>query len=261
MKRKDKLVESKPVNNSLLKLSSSGVKFVLFFMAMTFLCTSALAQETNAIYWAAQGDDLLRKGSPNEALGAYEKSLNLDPENESILLGVATMHHILQVQAATKALDIIEKKLEMNPQDMNAWGNRGVALTNLDRDDDALKSREKLLELIDTSLEKDPTNSTSWMAKAEILAGMDRLEEAVQASDKVIEINTSMVEYAAETKGYLLEGLGKNEDALQAYDLAIRLTPKNGGLWYSKGGVLKTLGRNSEADAAFAKAKELGYLG
>ena len=134
-----------------------------------------------------------------------------------------------------------------------------MALTNLGRDDEALKSREKILELLDQSLEKDPTNSTSWMAKAEILAGMDRLDEAVQACDKVIEINSSWVGYAAETKGYLLEGLGRNEDALQAYDMAIELNPEKGGLWYSKGGVLKTLGRNSEADEAFAKAKDLGY--
>jgi len=237
----------------------AGIGLAMVLVVLSMLCLATTAQEETASYWAAQGDDLLREGSINEALEAYEKSLQLDSENESRLLSVATMHHILQVQAATKALGIIEKKLEKNPQDMNAWSSRGVALTNLGRDDEALKSREKLLELLNKSLEKDPKNSTSWMAKAEILAGMNRLEEAVQACDKVIEINTSLVWYAAETKGYLLEGLGRNEDALQAYDMAIELNPKNGGLWYSKGGVLKTLGRDSEADAAFAKAKDLGY--
>lgn len=237
----------------------SRVKISLILALLSSLCLVAATQEETASYWAKQGDDLLRQGSPEEALDAYEKAIQLVPENESLLLGVATMHHILQVQAATKALGLIEKKLEKNPQDMVAWSNRGVALTNLGRDDEALKSREKVLELLDQSLEKDPKNSTSWMAKAELLAGMDRLEEAVQACDKVIEINTSLVEYAAETKGYLLEGLGRNEDALQAYDLAIKLSPENGGLWYSKGGVLKALGRNSEADEAFAMAKDLGY--
>ncbi len=235
----------------------TGVALVVAMLSS--LCLVTIAQEETASYWAKQGDDLLRQGSPEDALEAYEKAIQLAPENESLLLGVATMHHILQVQAATKALGLIEKKLEKNPQDMMAWSNRGVALTNLGRDDEALKSREKVLELLDQSLKKDPKNSTSWMAKAEILAGMDRLEEAVQACDKVIEINTSLVEYAAETKGYLLEGLGRNEDALQAYDMAIKLSPEKGGLWYSKGGVLKTLGRNSEADDAFAKAKDLGY--
>jgi tetratricopeptide (TPR) repeat protein len=236
-----------------------GIGLAQVLAVLSIMCMAAAAQEKTASYWTSQGDDLLRKGSINEALEAYEKSLQLDPENESVLLGVATMHHILQVQAATKALGIIEKKLDKNPQDMMAWSNRGLALTNLGRDDEALKSREKVLELLDQSLEKDPTNSTSWMAKAEILAGMDRLEEAVQACDKVIEINTSLVGYAAETKGYLLEGLGRSEDALQAYDMAIGLNPEKGGLWYSKGGVLKTLGRDSEADAAFARAKDLGY--
>jgi tetratricopeptide (TPR) repeat protein len=235
------------------------VKFAAILLAITALCTCVIAQERTAGYWAAQGEDLLGNGSIIEALGAYEKSLHLDPENESVLLGVATMHHILQVQAATKALNITEKKLEKNPLDMNAWSNRGVALTNLGKDDEALKSREKVLELLDLSLEKDPKNSTSWMAKAEILAGMNRLEDAVQACDKVIEINTSLVGYAADTKGYLLEGLGRNEEALQAIDLATEINPKNGRLWYSKGDILSVPGRTSEANTAFAKGKELGY--
>ncbi len=250
---------NKKASNMRTRIMRAGIGLALVLAVLSMLCMAAVAQEKTASYWAAQGDDLLGKGSINEALESYEKAIQLDPENESLLLGAATMHHILQVQAATKALGIIEKKLEKNPQDMNAWSSRSVALTNLGRDDEALKSREKVLELLDQSLEKDPTNSTSWMAKAEILAGIDRLEEAVQACDKVIEINTSLVGYAAETKGYLLEGLGRNEGALQAYDMAIKLSPENGGLWYSKGGVLKTLGRDQEADTAFAKAKDLGY--
>ena len=32
-------------------------------------------------------------------------------------------------------------------------------------------------------------------------------------------------------------------------------------VWNLKGDALKALGRNSEADVAFAKAKELGYQG
>jgi len=31
--------------------------------------------------------------------------------------------------------------------------------------------------------------------------------------------------------------------------------------WYNKGVALEALGRTSDADAAFAKAKELGYTG
>ena len=41
-------------------------------------------------------------------------------------------------------------------------------------------------------------------------------------------------------------------------DEAIRLDPNRAEEWAAKGTVLKALGRSAEAEAAFAKAKELG---
>jgi Flp pilus assembly protein TadD len=48
---------------------------------------------------------------------------------------------------------------------------------------------------------------------------------------------------------------------LEAIEKAIQLQPNMGLLWWGKGTVLKSLGRTSEADMAFAKAKDLGYTG
>lgn len=56
--------------------------------------------------------------------------------------------------------------------------------------------------------------------------------------------------------------MGRNNEALAAQEKAIDLyllEPMSAQTRYKKGTVLKTLGRNSEANAAFAKAKELGY--
>jgi len=51
------------------------------------------------------------------------------------------------------------------------------------------------------------------------------------------------------------------EEAIQAYDKAIELDPKLADAWMNKSEVFKSLGKNTEADTAFAKAKELGYKG
>jgi len=40
---------------------------------------------------------------------------------------------------------------------------------------------------------------------------------------------------------------------------AIRLDPNLALAWNKKGFALKAIGRNTESDAAFAKARELGY--
>lgn len=52
---------------------------------------------------------------------------------------------------------------------------------------------------------------------------------------------------------------GKYDEAIKAYDEAIRLDPNDADAWNNKGLVLEYFGRTAEANTAFAKAKELGY--
>jgi Flp pilus assembly protein TadD len=52
---------------------------------------------------------------------------------------------------------------------------------------------------------------------------------------------------------------GKYNDTIKAFDKAIEIEPQYALAWYNKGVALKLLDRTTEADAAFAKAKELGY--
>lgn len=60
-------------------------------------------------------------------------------------------------------------------------------------------------------------------------------------------------------KGVALYYQGKYDEALKAYEEAIRLDPYYAKAWYYKALVLKALGRTADADAAYAKAKELDY--
>jgi len=62
-------------------------------------------------------------------------------------------------------------------------------------------------------------------------------------------------------KSVALHDQGNYADAIQALDEAIRLDPNLVQEWYNKGVAFEALDKTTEANTAFAKAKELGYSG
>ena len=62
-------------------------------------------------------------------------------------------------------------------------------------------------------------------------------------------------------KGIVLYNQDKYDEAIKAFDEAIKLDPKLAMAGNNKGTALKLLGRTTEANVAFTKAKELGYSG
>ncbi len=60
-------------------------------------------------------------------------------------------------------------------------------------------------------------------------------------------------------KASYYEFLGKYNESLDAYEMITELEPEKASVWWFKGNILEALGRQIDADAAYAKAKDLGY--
>jgi tetratricopeptide (TPR) repeat protein len=60
-------------------------------------------------------------------------------------------------------------------------------------------------------------------------------------------------------KGNSLRSQDKYDEAIKAYDSVIESEPKFAKAWHNKYPVFELLGRASEFNAAYAKAKELGH--
>ena len=58
-------------------------------------------------------------------------------------------------------------------------------------------------------------------------------------------------------KGIALSFLGKDNEALEAYDKAIPIDPNDVDTWHEKGLSLKKLGKDKDANKCFDKAKQL----
>ena len=252
-------MNAKRVNTKKMR-AWTGIALVLAVLAL--LCLTAGAQET-ADEWVKKGNDLYQSGeSLQEALDAYEKALQMDSENNTILMKVALIHDILGIRAASKALGIIEKKLEKNPGDAASWWARGGAMLRLGMKDDANKSFEKALDIYDQEIQRDQNNGTAWWYKAETLVSLSSYENALKAYDKVIELAHPRKKDALNNKGaILMDVFGKFNESIAAYDEAIEIYPEDFSAWVGKAITLEVMGRNAESEVAYTKAKELGYRG
>ncbi len=90
-----------------------------------------------------------------------------------------------------------------------------------------------------------------------------KYEEAIHAYDAAIRLDPNSVQtwQAWNGKGDALYGQCKYDEAIFAYDKAIEIWPDNAIPWAYKGDALKALGRINESEAAYARAKELGFGG
>ena len=99
----------------------------------------------------------------------------------------------------------------------------------------------------------------AWYSKGCTLAELGKDEEALQAYNRAIDIKPDYSE-AWNNKGITLVKLDKVEEALQAFDKAIAIKPDFYDAWYNKGIVLRPLGKAAEAQKAFRKAEQLNIM-
>jgi tetratricopeptide (TPR) repeat protein len=119
--------------------------------------------------------------------------------------------------------------------------------------DEALLASDKAIGI-------DPKLAIAWKNKGNALDGLVRYDEAIQSYNKASSID-QMYSISMVTKGNSHYNAGEYVAAIRYYDEALKKDSKDKNAWYNKADALRMLHRNSEAEAAYAKARELGYNG
>jgi len=105
-----------------------------------------------------------------------------------------------------KARSSYDKALEIKPDSYGAWNNRGNALGNLGRWEEAIASYDKALEI-------KPGLHEAWNNRGLELGHLGRWEEAIASYDKALEIKPDLHE-AWYNRGIGLHRLGRLEEAM-----------------------------------------------
>ncbi len=212
-------------------------------------------------------------GSYNESLKAYDKaielynkSLQLNPQdvNTWYYKGLALSDKAAMLQAGETlnitsdgnyvteyedAFEAYDQATRINPAYLTAWKNKGNVLYALTRYNESIQAYDRAIEI-------DKKYALAWYGKGLALTKLGDYDEAIKAYDSAIEISPDnpAIWY---NKGIALSNQSKYDAAIRCYDQATKLNQSYVEAWDGKGEAYKALGFETEAKAAFDKARYL----
>ena len=197
--------------------------------------------------WNKKGNELFDQGRYTEALDAYEKARQYNPNDSIVHRNIANT--LKQLERYGEALTAANKALQINPNYASAWNIKAVALKNLQRYDEALSAFDKAISL-------DPSSKWPWNNKGYLLNDLEKYEEALVALNQALRLDPNY-EGAYFEKGYALGELGRYQESIQAYQKELQLDPTDKAALLNLGWTLNELGKYEEAVTYFNRALKI----
>lgn len=148
-----------------------------------------------------------------------------------------------------EALESYEWALTLRPDYPEALNNRGVALQHLGRLDEALESYERALAL-------RPDYTEALNNRGVTLHDLRRFDEALASYQRALALRPDYPE-ALNNRGVILDDLKRFEEALESYDRALALRPDYPEALNNRGNTLSDVGRFDEALQNYDRAVAL----
>lgn len=149
-----------------------------------------------------------------------------------------------------KALVACERALRLDRNYARAHRNKGDALYELERYTEALDAYRLALSL-------DPSSARAHQNMANTLYYIGQYNASLDAYNRAFQLEATPTSRIWREKGDALFHLRRHEEALQAYEQAVRLEPDSADAYYNKGNALLCLGRYEEARDAYEDALRL----
>jgi tetratricopeptide (TPR) repeat protein len=221
------------------------------------------------------GAAFLRLNATDKAIEAFDRSLSFDPNNAEAYNAkgvIATKQRNYQ-----DAIGLYNKAIQNDPQNGGYHINLAIAYHLLGRKEDALKAYQKAVQLdsqfqgqLDgylTSTAKPAVtpSGTSAISPLQKMAAdrtytegaaflrLNRLDRALQAFDRALEIDPKNAD-ALNGKGVVETKQRKYQDAIDLYNKALVIEPDNAGMYINLAITYHLLGRKDDAQKAYQKA-------
>jgi tetratricopeptide (TPR) repeat protein len=142
-----------------------------------------------------------------------------------------------------------DRSLSLMPDFAPALAVKCASLRSLAQSDQGLLANA--LQTCDDALRADPKNQKAWNNKGNVLIKLGRYEDAVAAFDIAIQCDPPVAAQPWNNKAVALHKLGRDNEALTAVNQSLQLAPDSEDASLNKGTILKKLGRLHDAVALY----------
>jgi len=183
-----------------------------FRRELTHHARLAAKELQQALHVWQQGNTALQRGNMNEAEKQYENLLRLAPTPAGLNnLGVL----LLTTKRAETALQRLARACQLDPELLEAWLNRGRALS-------ALKRFTEALATFDQAVALQPNMLEPWIFRANMLVQMGQYDAAIQNYDAALCLNANRVE-CWNNRGVAFSKMGKWPEAAASFERALKI--------------------------------------
>jgi len=181
-----------------------------------------------------------------------EEQIGDDVDAETLLDVALEYVRINRHEQATEAFERTARYADDERIEQEAWVNKGVAHAELEEYDAAIGAYREALDIDDES----DHAATAETNLAYALWEFGRTEEALEHAERAVEIDPRFAQ-AWYNRGFFLNERGLAEDALTAFDNAIRLGYRSADLLEEKAIALEQLGEDERAEEVAEEAEQL----
>lgn len=207
----------------------------------------ALRQNPAPEYLSSLGTALLRQGRQEEAVKAFDKAVQLRPDDADLWMKLGNV--LIDVNRPIDALLSFQHVLKLEPRQWDASYRSGFLLHQLGRSQEALP-------YLDVAYELHPGEAAISQARADVLHRLNRFEEALAENRRAYALNPESAD-TCNNIGAALQSLGRDDAALEWFDRALKLRENYVAAMINKASLLQQLHRFDEAVAVYYHVKAI----
>jgi tetratricopeptide (TPR) repeat protein len=165
--------------------------------------------------YAEEAQKQFSAGRLKDAINAYQKAIELDPQNADYWIKLARIQ--VYAKQPQEGVTSAETAILREPENSTAHAVHALALDWSGQVADASDAAVRAIQL-------DPNNALAYAYYAEILVDQQRWAQAGDAAKQALALDPNSMD-AYRVYGYYLESTSNYEEAIQAYQSALKINP------------------------------------